>query len=356
MEEDEMQRLKRPAAMVEDRWRVTLREVQQLKQSAQIELCKAKAELGTLEEHHLVAVVKLQEEHCDSLRVLGIMAGELEKEKASLVDEVRRVKAHNLALEEQEIHRQSAPTSDPLFWLCLLHSLCAQGTVVQTDAGTSTMVTGDSIVRDVTFPDGLRGSLGSTVVHCFPGARLLDINKQVPSSLANDGNLCGAGTAKLNAREIHRQSAPTSDPLFWLCLLHSLCAQGTVDQDAGTSTMVTGDSIVRDVAFPDGLGGSLGSTVVHCFPGARVLDINKQVPSSLANDGNEALPAPLPVCPRHSGPRSGPDADPGARLSDSSFPTDRAHHCFPGAFPDGLSAFLETLTSKCLLRWQTTET
>ncbi|KAJ8358080.1 hypothetical protein AAFF_G00036620 [Aldrovandia affinis] len=184
-----------------------------------------KVELSTSEERHLMAVVKLQEEHCDSLRVLGIMAGELEKEKASLGDEVRRVKAHNLALKEQEIHRQSAPTSDPLFWLCLLHSLCAQGTVdqgrVQTpiqaprsthasepvpiklipgsqtaafpqspppDAGTSTMVTGDSIVRDVAFPDGLGGSLGSTVVHCFPGARVLDINKQVPSSLANDGN------------------------------------------------------------------------------------------------------------------------------------------------------------------------
>ncbi|KAJ8409586.1 hypothetical protein AAFF_G00229870 [Aldrovandia affinis] len=41
---EEMQRLKRRAAMVEDQWRVTLREVQQLKQSAQLELCKAKLE------------------------------------------------------------------------------------------------------------------------------------------------------------------------------------------------------------------------------------------------------------------------------------------------------------------------
>ncbi|KAJ8373234.1 hypothetical protein AAFF_G00267260 [Aldrovandia affinis] len=62
----EMQRLKRRAAMVEDRWRVTLREVQELKQSAQLELCKAKLE-----------------------------------EKASQGDEVRRVESHNRALKEQ---------------------------------------------------------------------------------------------------------------------------------------------------------------------------------------------------------------------------------------------------------------
>ncbi|KAJ8398752.1 hypothetical protein AAFF_G00419490 [Aldrovandia affinis] len=99
---EEMQRLKRRAAMVEDRWRVTLREVQQLKQSAQIELCKAKVELNTSEERHLLAVMKLQEEHhMDSLRVLGIMGGELEKEKASLGDKMRRVESHNLALKEQ---------------------------------------------------------------------------------------------------------------------------------------------------------------------------------------------------------------------------------------------------------------
>ncbi|KAJ8366900.1 hypothetical protein AAFF_G00338370 [Aldrovandia affinis] len=141
--------------------------------------------------------------------------------------------------------------SDPLFWLCLLHSLCAQGTVdqgrVQTpiQAPRSThasepvpikLIPGSQTAAFPTVPsqttpstmgcDSIQGcglrwpgeSLGSTVVHCFPGARVLDINKQVPSLLANDGN------------EFHRQSAPTSDPLFWLCLLHSLCAQGTVDQ------------------------------------------------------------------------------------------------------------------------------
>ncbi|KAJ8389291.1 hypothetical protein AAFF_G00121560 [Aldrovandia affinis] len=90
----------RRAAMVEDRWRVTLREVQQLK-DAQTELYQLKVELGTSEERHLLAVGKLREEHIDSLRVLGIMAGELEKDKASLGDEVRQVEAHNLALEER---------------------------------------------------------------------------------------------------------------------------------------------------------------------------------------------------------------------------------------------------------------
>ncbi|KAJ8393324.1 hypothetical protein AAFF_G00062250 [Aldrovandia affinis] len=88
--------------MMEDRWRATLREVQQLEQSAQIELCKAKLELSTSEEHHLLAVMKLREEHhMDSLGVLGIMAGEMEKEKASHGDEMRRVESHNLALKEQ---------------------------------------------------------------------------------------------------------------------------------------------------------------------------------------------------------------------------------------------------------------
>ncbi|KAJ8358513.1 hypothetical protein AAFF_G00433680 [Aldrovandia affinis] len=88
--------------MVEDQWRVTLREVQQLKESAQIELCKAKLELSASEERHLLAVMKLREEHhMDSLGVLGIMAGEMEKEKASHGDEMRRVESHNLALKEQ---------------------------------------------------------------------------------------------------------------------------------------------------------------------------------------------------------------------------------------------------------------
>ncbi|KAJ8399626.1 hypothetical protein AAFF_G00410370 [Aldrovandia affinis] len=88
--------------MVEDQWRVTLREVQQLKQSAQLELCKAKLEVSASEEHHLLAVMKLREEHhMDSLGVLGIMAGEMEKEKASHGDEMRRVESHNLALKEQ---------------------------------------------------------------------------------------------------------------------------------------------------------------------------------------------------------------------------------------------------------------
>ncbi|KAJ8385762.1 hypothetical protein AAFF_G00182800 [Aldrovandia affinis] len=89
--------------MMEDRWRATLREVQQLEQSAQIELCKAKLELSASEERHLLAVMKLREEHhMDSLGVLGIMAGEMEKEKASHGDEMRRVESHNLALKEQE--------------------------------------------------------------------------------------------------------------------------------------------------------------------------------------------------------------------------------------------------------------
>ncbi|KAJ8398791.1 hypothetical protein AAFF_G00419880 [Aldrovandia affinis] len=88
--------------MVEDQWRVTLREVQQLKQSAQLELCKAKLEVSASEERHLLAVMKLREEHhMDSLGVLGIMAGEMEKEKASHGDEMRRVESHNLALQEQ---------------------------------------------------------------------------------------------------------------------------------------------------------------------------------------------------------------------------------------------------------------
>ncbi|KAJ8355116.1 hypothetical protein AAFF_G00097470 [Aldrovandia affinis] len=88
--------------MMEDRWRATLREVQQLEQSAQIELCKAKLELSASEERHLLAVMKLREEHhLDSLGVLGIMAGEMEKEKASHGDEMRRVESHNLALKEQ---------------------------------------------------------------------------------------------------------------------------------------------------------------------------------------------------------------------------------------------------------------
>ncbi|KAJ8355360.1 hypothetical protein AAFF_G00061780, partial [Aldrovandia affinis] len=88
--------------MMEDRWRATLREVQQLKQSAQLELCKAKLELSASEERHLLAVMKLREEHhMDSLGVLGIMAGEMEKEKASHGDEMRRVESHNLALKEQ---------------------------------------------------------------------------------------------------------------------------------------------------------------------------------------------------------------------------------------------------------------
>ncbi|KAJ8401876.1 hypothetical protein AAFF_G00374570 [Aldrovandia affinis] len=88
--------------MVEDQWRVTLREVQQLKQSAQLELCKAKLEVSASEERHLLAVMKLREEHhMDSLGVLGIMAGEMEKEKASHGDEMRRVESHNLALKEQ---------------------------------------------------------------------------------------------------------------------------------------------------------------------------------------------------------------------------------------------------------------
>ncbi|KAJ8413577.1 hypothetical protein AAFF_G00080840 [Aldrovandia affinis] len=88
--------------MVEDQWRVTLREVQQLKQSAQLELCKAKLEVSASEERHLLAVMKLREEHhMDSLGVLGIMAGEMEKEKAPHGDEMRRVESHNLALKEQ---------------------------------------------------------------------------------------------------------------------------------------------------------------------------------------------------------------------------------------------------------------
>ncbi|KAJ8372564.1 hypothetical protein AAFF_G00281410 [Aldrovandia affinis] len=88
--------------MMEDRWRATLCEVQQLEQSAQLELCKAKLELSASEERHLLAVMKLREEHhMDSLGVLGIMAGEMEKEKASHGDEMRRVKSHNLALKEQ---------------------------------------------------------------------------------------------------------------------------------------------------------------------------------------------------------------------------------------------------------------
>ncbi|KAJ8385577.1 hypothetical protein AAFF_G00185310 [Aldrovandia affinis] len=74
-----------------------------LEQSAQLELCKAKLELSASEERHLLAVMKLREEHhMDSLGVLGIMAGEIEKEKASHGDEMRRVESHNLALKEQE--------------------------------------------------------------------------------------------------------------------------------------------------------------------------------------------------------------------------------------------------------------
>ncbi|KAJ8399448.1 hypothetical protein AAFF_G00411600 [Aldrovandia affinis] len=73
-----------------------------LEQSAQLELCKAKLELSASEERHLLAVMKLREEHhMDSLGVLGIMAGEMEKEKASHGDEMRRVESHNLALKEQ---------------------------------------------------------------------------------------------------------------------------------------------------------------------------------------------------------------------------------------------------------------
>ncbi|KAJ8357910.1 hypothetical protein AAFF_G00056440 [Aldrovandia affinis] len=75
---------------------------EQLEQSAQIELCKAKLKLSASEERHLLAVMKLREEHhMDSLGVLGIMAGEMEKEKASHGDEMRRVESHNLALKEQ---------------------------------------------------------------------------------------------------------------------------------------------------------------------------------------------------------------------------------------------------------------
>ncbi|KAJ8395724.1 hypothetical protein AAFF_G00029610 [Aldrovandia affinis] len=73
-----------------------------LEQSAQLEQCKAKLEVSASEERHLLAVMKLQEEHhMDSLGVLGIMGGELEKEKASHGDEMRRVESHNLALKEQ---------------------------------------------------------------------------------------------------------------------------------------------------------------------------------------------------------------------------------------------------------------